>query len=167
MIVIDHRGKKRQDMLTEAYETPRNHTSQQKMEKHTAGPLLACCFAQSSKLSVINNWSNQLRCLKLRLWLKPPAASIVLLHAFSQWIFCCLLRCPLRALCWRFWYWLTSHLGEAPREANQWKNRFLGMENKPSSRSVVHSLDEQGAHRASRQDGKTFRLAICKVYQVS
>lgn len=47
MIVTDCREKKRQDMLTEAYETPRNHTSQQKIEKHTAGPLLAAPSAAS------------------------------------------------------------------------------------------------------------------------
>lgn len=77
--MIDHGEKNRQDVLTEAYETPRNHTSQQKKkpEKHTACPLLACCFAQSCTLSVINNQTNQLRCLKLRLWPKPPAASVV------------------------------------------------------------------------------------------
>lgn len=121
--MIDHREKKRQDMLTEAYETPRNHSSQQKIEKHSAGPLLACCFARSSKLSVINNQTNQLRCLKLRLRLKPPAALIVCVKAIltaAHRLCCCLL--PLlsepspagTAAGLR-----TPHPGEAPREAKE------------------------------------------------
>lgn len=108
MIVIDHREKKRQDMLTEAYETPRNHTSQQKIEKQTAGPLLACCFAQSSKLSVINNQTNQLRCLELRLQLKPPAASIAFVKSIltaAHRLCCFLLPCPLRAKSCRYHSW--------------------------------------------------------------
>lgn len=52
-------------------------SKKKKTEKHTAFPLLACCFAQSCTLSVINNQANQLRCLKLRLRPKPPAASVV------------------------------------------------------------------------------------------
>jgi len=107
MIVIDHREKKRQDMLTEAYETPRNHTSQQKIENHTAGPLLACCTAQSSKLSVTNN-QTKLRCLKLRLRLKPPAASILFVKCIltaAHRLCRCLLACPLRAKSSRFCCW--------------------------------------------------------------
>lgn len=108
MIVIDHREKKRQDMLIEAYETPRNHPSQQKIEKQTAGPLLACCFAQSSKLSVINNQTNQLRCLELRLQLKPPAASTVFVKSIltaAHTLCCFLLPCPLRAKSCRYHSW--------------------------------------------------------------
>lgn len=108
MIVIDLREKKRQDMLTEAYETPRNHTSQQKIEKQTAGPLLACCFAQSSKLSVINNQTNQLQCLELRLQLKPPAASIVFVKSIltaAHTLCCFLLPCPLRGKSCRYRSW--------------------------------------------------------------
>lgn len=92
-----------------------------KIENHTAGPLLACCFAHSSKLSVINNQTNQLRCLKLRLRLKPPAASTVLLNPFSQQLtgadaaFCLSeLRPAGRAA-----GLVIPHPGEAPKEAKE------------------------------------------------
>lgn len=70
---------------------PRNHTGQQNIENHAAGPLWACCFAQSSKLSVINNQTNQLWCLRLRLRLKPPAASIAFAKCVRTEIQCRLL----------------------------------------------------------------------------
>lgn len=124
MIVIDHREKKRQDMLTEAYETPRNYTTQQKTENHAAGPLLACCFVQSSKLRVINNQTNQLQCLKLRLRLKLPAASIVFVNALSQQLAgsaaaFSLVLSQLRPAGTAAGL-VIPHPGKAPREAKEW-----------------------------------------------
>lgn len=99
-----------------------HQSAKKKPEKHTACPLLACCFAQSCTLSVINNQTNQLRCLKLRLWPKPPTASVV----FAKRILTgsAAASSPvLPELCPEVTAAALAipHPAEAPREANEWR----------------------------------------------